>query len=109
MGSASHAGKLLPCLALVSEDHVCRSVQAPDFPPEMGVQITPSEVAAIIIEPIMGEGGFLTPPPSFFKNLRKICSEHGILLIMDEVSPPPSLSPLSAHSHFHLTLTLTHG
>lgn len=46
----------------------------------------PEDTAAIIIEPIQGEGGFLTPPPEFLKGLRKICDEHGILLILDEVS-----------------------
>jgi 4-aminobutyrate aminotransferase len=45
----------------------------------------PEDTAAIIIEPIQGEGGFLTPPPEFLKGLRKICDEHGILLILDEV------------------------
>lgn len=50
-------------------------------------QSAPSETAAIIVEPIMGEGGFLTPPPSFLPTLRKICDEHGIVLIIDEVSP----------------------
>ncbi|CAL8464181.1 g3716 [Coccomyxa elongata] len=48
-------------------------------------QSAPADTAAIIIEPIMGEGGFLTPPPSFIPALRKICDEHGILLIIDEV------------------------
>lgn len=48
-------------------------------------QSAPSETAAIIVEPIMGEGGFLTPPPSFLPALRKICDEHGIVLIIDEV------------------------
>jgi 4-aminobutyrate aminotransferase len=50
-------------------------------------QSAPTDTAAIIIEPIMGEGGFLTPPPSFIPALRKICDEHGILLIIDEVRP----------------------
>lgn len=49
-------------------------------------QSAPSETAAIIVEPIMGEGGFLTPPPSFLPALRKICDEHGIVLIIDEVT-----------------------
>ncbi len=44
-----------------------------------------SEVAAIVIEPLQGEGGYLVPPPGFLKGLRKICDEHGILLIFDEV------------------------
>jgi len=45
----------------------------------------PEDTAAIIIEPIQGEGGFLTPPPSFLPGLRKICDENNIVLIMDEV------------------------
>ncbi|WP_049237687.1 4-aminobutyrate--2-oxoglutarate transaminase [Moraxella canis] len=47
--------------------------------------IDPSEVAAIIIEPVQGEGGFHQLTPSFAKSLRKICDEHGIVLIFDEV------------------------
>lgn len=40
---------------------------------------------AIILEPVLGEGGFLTPPPGFMRALRQLCDEHGILLIADEV------------------------
>ena len=47
--------------------------------------IDPSEVAAMIIEPIQGEGGFHQVTPSFAKALREICDEHGIVLIFDEV------------------------
>lgn len=43
------------------------------------------EVAAIIVEPLQGEGGYLVPPPGFLAGLRKICDENGILLIFDEV------------------------
>ncbi|MGH9642768.1 MAG: 4-aminobutyrate--2-oxoglutarate transaminase [Terriglobales bacterium] len=42
-------------------------------------------VAAIIVEPILGEGGFVTPPPEFFPILTEICRKHGILVIADEV------------------------
>ncbi|KAK9833580.1 hypothetical protein WJX81_008310 [Elliptochloris bilobata] len=48
-------------------------------------QTAPSETAAVIVEPILGEGGFLTPPPSFLPGLRKLCDKHGLLLILDEV------------------------
>jgi 4-aminobutyrate aminotransferase len=48
-------------------------------------QSHPKDTAAIIIEPILGEGGFLVPPPGFLSELRKICDEHGIVLIFDEV------------------------
>jgi 4-aminobutyrate aminotransferase len=50
-----------------------------------GRQIAPSDVAAIVIEPIQGEGGYFPAPPAFLKGLRALCDEHGILLIADEI------------------------
>jgi 4-aminobutyrate aminotransferase len=47
--------------------------------------VPPSEVAAILIEPLQGEGGYLWPPEGFLAGLRALCDEHGILLIFDEV------------------------
>ena len=47
--------------------------------------IYPDKVAAIIIEPVLGEGGYVVPPPGFLPRLREITREHGILLIADEV------------------------
>ncbi|MBW8881173.1 MAG: 4-aminobutyrate--2-oxoglutarate transaminase [Asticcacaulis sp.] len=47
--------------------------------------IAPDAVAAIIIEPVQGEGGFLITPPELMRALRKICDDHGILLVADEV------------------------
>lgn len=54
-------------------DHVFRTTLAPDH------------VAAILVEPIQGEGGYIVPAPGFFQKLREICDEHGILLILDEI------------------------
>ena len=48
-------------------------------------QIAPSDVAAILIEPVLGEGGYVPPPANFMKALRELCNKHGILLILDEV------------------------
>jgi 4-aminobutyrate aminotransferase len=49
-------------------------------------QIVPaSEVAAILVEPIQGEGGYVVPPPGFLATLRRLCDQHGILLICDEI------------------------
>ncbi|MDC0713355.1 acetyl ornithine aminotransferase family protein [Stigmatella sp. ncwal1] len=47
--------------------------------------VDPREVAAIFVEPILGEGGYIVPPTSFLQNLRELCDKHGILLIFDEV------------------------
>lgn len=48
-------------------------------------QIAPHDVAAILIEPVLGEGGYVVPPTSFLIGLREICDKHGIMLIFDEV------------------------
>jgi 4-aminobutyrate aminotransferase len=48
-------------------------------------QIAPSDVAAILIEPVLGEGGYVPSPTGFLKGLREICNKHGILLVLDEV------------------------
>src|SRR5271169_4917021 len=47
--------------------------------------VAAESVAAVIVEPILGEGGFVTPPPEFYPTLSAICRKHGILLIADEV------------------------
>jgi 4-aminobutyrate aminotransferase len=47
--------------------------------------VHPDQVAAILVEPIQGEGGYIVPPASFLKKLRQIADKHGILLIIDEV------------------------
>lgn len=48
-------------------------------------QTAPKETAAILIESVLGEGGYIVPPVSFMKGLREICDKHGIMLIFDEV------------------------
>jgi taurine--2-oxoglutarate transaminase len=45
----------------------------------------PSTIAAILVEPVIGTGGILVPPPGYLEGLRQLCDEHGILLIADEV------------------------
>lgn len=47
--------------------------------------VSPDEVAAIIMEPVQGEGGYFVPPTEFVQAVRRICDEHGILLIFDEI------------------------
>jgi len=47
--------------------------------------INAEAIAAIVAEPVQGEGGFIAPPPGYFQELAKICREKGILLVMDEI------------------------
>jgi 4-aminobutyrate aminotransferase len=47
--------------------------------------IYPNRVAAVIVEPVLGEGGYVVPPPGFLPRLREITRQHGILLIADEI------------------------
>lgn len=48
-------------------------------------QTAPHETAAMLIESVLGEGGYVVPPTSFMQGIRKICDQHGILLICDEI------------------------
>lgn len=58
-----------------------------DFIDELVLQkyVPPEEVAAIMFEPIQGEGGYVVPPPEYFQRLKKLADKYGILLIDDEV------------------------
>src|SRR5688572_9168602 len=47
--------------------------------------ISPDEVAAIVVEPIQGEGGYIVPPKAFLQGLREMTAQHGIVLVCDEV------------------------
>lgn len=49
------------------------------------MQTAPTETAAVVIEPVLGEGGYVPAPNSFMHQLRALCDEHGILLVADEV------------------------
>lgn len=51
----------------------------------LATQTTPDQVAAILIEPVLGEGGYVPPPEGFLQGLRELCTRYGILMIADEV------------------------
>ena len=51
----------------------------------LAVDIAPADVAAIIVEPVLGEGGYYPAPTTFLEKLRAICDEHGIVLVDDEI------------------------
>ncbi|MCR4406476.1 MAG: aminotransferase class III-fold pyridoxal phosphate-dependent enzyme [Anaerolineae bacterium] len=48
-------------------------------------QTAPQETAAVLIEPVLGEGGYVPPPPDFLQGVQQICREHGLLFMVDEV------------------------
>ncbi len=65
--------------------------------------IAPDEVAAIVVEPIQGEGGYVVPPPAFLQGLRELTSHHGMLLVVDEVqSGMGRTGKMFASEHFGL-------
>jgi 4-aminobutyrate aminotransferase/(S)-3-amino-2-methylpropionate transaminase len=51
----------------------------------MVAQVDPSDVAAIVIEPVQGEGGYIPTPPRFLRRIRELCDEHGMLMVADEI------------------------
>jgi 4-aminobutyrate aminotransferase len=65
-------------------DAVCDLVER-DLELLFATTTAPDTVAAILVEPVQGEGGYVVPPATFMPVLRKVCDEHGILLIADEV------------------------
>jgi 4-aminobutyrate aminotransferase len=66
-------GGCQPACLRVIEDQLFKTILSPD------------EVAAIVFEPIQGEGGYIVPPPEFFEELKRLSKQYGILLIADEV------------------------
>ncbi|MED1865989.1 aspartate aminotransferase family protein [Fictibacillus nanhaiensis] len=56
-----------------------------DFDTLFNHQVTPEEVACMIVEPVLGEGGYIVPPSGWLKKIREVCDRYGILLIFDEV------------------------
>ncbi len=49
------------------------------------LHVEPERVAAVVVEPVLGEGGVVVPPPSFLPRLKEVCGRYGILLVVDEV------------------------
>jgi 4-aminobutyrate aminotransferase len=67
-------------------------------------QSAPNETAAILIEPVLGEGGYVVPPAGFLTSLREICDKHGIMLIIDEIqSGFGRTGKWFAQEHFNVT------
>ena len=68
-----------------SEYSDCAEACLDHFKSFFKTHMDPEEIAAVVIEPVTGEGGFIVPPPEFLPGIGKICKEHGIVFIVDEV------------------------
>jgi 4-aminobutyrate aminotransferase len=86
-----------------SEDH-CAAESLAFIRDQLFVHLSaPDEVAAIVVEPIQGEGGYVVPPKAFLQGLRELASEHGIVLVVDEVqSGMGRTGKMFASEHFDL-------
>jgi glutamate-1-semialdehyde 2,1-aminomutase len=71
------------------------------------IAANPEQIAAIIIEPVVGNMGLVEPAPGFLAELRALCTEHGIVLIFDEVMTGFRLAPGGAQELFGITPDLT--
>lgn len=67
-----------------SEEYVVAELEK-DFKRLFNHQVTPEEVAAVIVEPVLGEGGYVVPPKKWLEKVRELCDRYNILLIFDEV------------------------
>lgn len=63
----------------------CAEEAFAEFASKAHIQVGEDHIAAVVLEPIQGEGGFIVPAPGFVKKLREWCTEHGIVLVADEV------------------------
>ena len=86
---------------LSEEDFSKRELQ--NFRKALANSVAPQTVAAVIIEPVQGEGGFNVVPKAYLKGLREICDEYGIMLIIDEVqSGFARTGKWAAYQHFDI-------
>src|SRR5258708_25052168 len=83
----------------------CAEASLSYIPDQILAHLTaPDEVAAIVVEPIQGEGGYVVPPKAFLQGLRALATEHGIMLVLDEVqSGMGRTGRMFAAEHFDVT------
>ncbi|MFD2616217.1 aspartate aminotransferase family protein [Terrilactibacillus laevilacticus] len=101
---------LLPSVYFAEYPYTFRTGLTPEAETERCLQsiedvfhylIAPEKVAAILMEPVQGEGGYIVPPVQFVQAVRDLCDQHGILLIFDEVQTGfGRTGKMFAHEHF---------
>lgn len=79
-------GPFAPEVYRLPYPYAYRGIEPPEsFEEALRTIVVPTDLAAIVVEPVLGEGGFVVPPPAFLPSLRAFADEHGIVLIVDEV------------------------
>ena len=74
------------------------------------LQVDPETVAAMIVEPVQGEGGYIVPPTSFIQKIREICDKYGIMLIFDEIQTAfGRTGKMFAYEHFGVKAGHSHA
>lgn len=68
-----------------ADETSCADAAFADFRRMVEMEVTPEQIAAVVIEPVQGEGGFNVAPKSFLRKIRDYCTQHGIVLIADEI------------------------
>jgi 4-aminobutyrate aminotransferase len=68
-----------------SDPDACAAACLAELNVMFDTMVHPEDVAAILVEPVQGEGGYVVAPPSFLRGLRAVCDRHGIKLILDEI------------------------
>jgi 4-aminobutyrate aminotransferase/(S)-3-amino-2-methylpropionate transaminase len=68
---------------MAEEDFVARAIS--DFSRFQSSTVNPASLACAVIEPVMGEGGFIVPPRAFMQEIGRLCRQHGIVLVADEI------------------------
>jgi 4-aminobutyrate aminotransferase len=105
MGGVFHAPYANPYRPVVGEPGEASADAAVDYLEDQIFThlVSPDEVAAIVVEPVQGEGGYVVPPKAFLQRLRSVADKHGILLVADEVqSGMGRTGKMFASEHFAL-------
>jgi len=70
-------------IGMSEDDYVDSTIRQLEY--ALTAQVDPSAVAAVVIEPVQGEGGFIPAPPKFLARIRELCTEHSIVMVADEI------------------------
>jgi 4-aminobutyrate aminotransferase len=104
----SFHGRTIGAIKLATDPDMCAEEALMELQRTFDYLAYPENVAAIIIEPVLGEGGYVVPPKRFLTGFRELCTQYGILLIFDEVqSGYGRTGKMFASEHFGVVPDIT--